>query len=199
MIAIRHVVDSLTGLRVLEARHATAVVDLGSGGGFPGIPLVATLASGRGVLVESVGKKARFLDTVVAATSLPVQVLAMRAEAIPPGTVPPGAAVIARAVAPLADLIELAFPLLEPGGSLVAWKSQRALAGEDGAELGAARRAIAAMDPDARIAVEPAVPDDAGPVVDDLRDHRLVIVTRSGGPIGAGWPRDPAARKRRPW
>jgi hypothetical protein len=152
------------------------------------------------MLVESVAKKARFLETVVAATELAdvVQVAAVRAEAM--SSVPRDAAVVARALAPLAELIELAFPLLVgAGGSLVAWKSASALGPGGGDELGAARRAIAAIDPGASIAVEPAVPDDAGAAVADLADHRLVVVTRRATRIDSGWPRDPAARKRRPW
>jgi 16S rRNA (guanine527-N7)-methyltransferase len=199
-IAIRHVVDSLTALRVLEARDVSWVLDLGSGGGFPGLPLLATLPWGRGVLVESVGKKARFLETVVSATGMQdiVTVRAVRAEdLVAAGGAPQGAAVLARAVASLGELIELALPLLGPGGSLVAWKDVRAVS--DGGELDGARRAIAAIDPGARMNAVPAVPDEAGAAVDALRDHRLVIVTRSGAPIARTWPRDPAARKRRPW
>jgi 16S rRNA (guanine527-N7)-methyltransferase len=199
-IAIRHVVDSLTALRVLEARGVKWILDLGSGGGFPGLPLLAALPWGRGVLVESVGKKARFLQTVVEATGMQdvVTVQAVRAEElVATGGAPRGAVVVARAVASLGELIELALPLVGPGSSLIAWKDVRAVS--EGAELEGARRAIAAIDPGARMNAVPAVPDDAGPAVDALRDHRLVIITRSGAEIARTWPRDPAARKRRPW
>jgi len=193
-------VDSLTGLRVLDERGIHAIVDLGSGGGFPGLPLAATLPFARAMLVESVAKKARFLETVVAATELGsiVQVVAVRAEAV--ASVPRGAAVVARALAPLAELIELAFPLLVgSGGALVAWKSASALEPAGGDELGAARRAIAAIDPGATVEIVSAVPDGAGAAVADLADHRLVVVTRRATAIDRSWPRDPAARKRHPW
>ena len=116
-------------------------------------------------------------------------------------SVPRGAAVVARALAPLAELIELAFPLLVgAGGSLVAWKSASALGPGGGDELGAARRAIAAIDPGrddrgraGRSRTAPARPSA------DLADHRLVVVTRRATRSTASWPRDPAARKRRPW
>ena len=57
-------------------------VDLGSGGGFPGIPLAAALPADRALLVESIGKKAAFLDAATVATGLAdhVDVAAIRAE-----------------------------------------------------------------------------------------------------------------------
>ncbi len=205
-IAVRHVVDSLTALRILESRGAGRLVDLGSGAGFPGLPLAAVATTGRVRLVESVAKKARFLQTVVEATGLAdrAEVLALRAEALAVDRARTGRwdAVAARAVAPLAELVELAFPLLAPGGDLIAWKAASALDG-DGSELPAARRAIEAIDPGARIDVEVAVPaDDAGRTpapVAALADHRLVVVRRSERPIVGRWPRDPAARRRGPW
>jgi 16S rRNA (guanine527-N7)-methyltransferase len=194
------VVDSLTAVRVLEGHRPRRIVDLGSGGGFPGIPLVAVLPFTRGILVESVGKKARFLSTVVAAIGLGdmVEVEPVRVEALSAATVGRAETVVARAVAPLAELVELAFPLLPQGGSLVAWKSASTLADDEG-ELAAARRAIAAIDPEATIAVELGVPEGAGRVVDSLADHRLVVVTRRAEDLAPAWPRDPAARKRQPW
>jgi 16S rRNA (guanine527-N7)-methyltransferase len=205
-IAVRHVVDSLSALRILESRGAQRLVDLGSGAGFPGLPLAAVATTGRVRLVESVAKKARFLQTVVEATGLAdrAEVLALRAEALAVDRARTGHwdAVAARAVAPLAELVELAFPLLAPGGDLIAWKTASALAGEE-SELPAARRAIEAIDPGARIDVELAVPPgEAGRspgAVLALSDHRLVVVRRSDRPVVGRWPRDPAARRRRPW
>jgi 16S rRNA (guanine527-N7)-methyltransferase len=195
------VVDSLTAVRVLEGHRPRRIVDLGSGGGFPGIPLVAVLPFTRGILVESVGKKARFLTTVVTALGLGdvLEVEPVRAESLSAGRVGRAETVVARAVAPLAELIELAFPLLPQGGSLVAWKSASGLADDGRGELAGARRAMAAIDPDATVVVERAVPEGAGPAVEDLADHRLVIVTRRAEDLAPTWPRDPAARRRKPW
>ena len=94
--------------------------------------------------------------------------------------------VTARAVGPLDDLVELSLPLLAAGGRLVAWKR-----GDLVAELAAARRAGAALG-----GGEPAV--HAVPEALGLAGHALVVV-RKEGPTPAGFPRDPAARKRRPW
>jgi 16S rRNA (guanine527-N7)-methyltransferase len=188
-IAVRHVVDSLTAVPVLEERAVDALLDLGSGGGFPGLPLAAVLPLGRVALVESIGKKAAFLRTATAAIGLGPRTIvrASRAEQIAddPRDREAWPVVAARAVGALADLVELAFPLLRPGGFLIAWKR-----GELTDELAAGRRAFAALgggDIDVRDVTAPG-----------LEGHRLVIVSK-GGPTPAGYPRDPAARRRRPW
>jgi hypothetical protein len=111
-------------------------------------------------------------------------------------------AVTARAVAPLAELIELALPLLTRSGILLAWK--RGVVDDPaglGGEVAAARRALDAIDPGGRIEIVAAVPAGSARVaaLGDLADHRLVIVERGTGPIAGGWPRDPATRRRAPW
>ena len=205
-IAVRHVVDSLTGVAVLRRRRIDRFIDLGSGGGFPGIPLAAALPADRALLVDSIAKKIRFLATVAAAVGLEERVAAeaVRAEALA------GSrdrerwpAVVVRAVAPLPELIEIGLPLLEPGGILVAWKrvADDGPAGLD-AELAGAARALAAVDPGGRLEVAPSIAEDAiarEPAVAELASHRLVVVERGARPIDRRWPRDPAARRRDPW
>jgi 16S rRNA (guanine527-N7)-methyltransferase len=184
-----HALDSLAGLAVLRARSIDAFVDLGSGGGLPGIPLAVVLPARRALLVEATAKKARFLSAAVGAVGLAgrVEVAAVRAEdvAADPCQRERWPAVTARAVAALADLVELAFPLLAPGGLLLAWKSG-ALAGE----LADARLAARALG-GGTIRVVPAGLDHAP-------DHVLVEVHKSG-PTGSRWPRPPAERRRHPW
>jgi 16S rRNA (guanine527-N7)-methyltransferase len=193
-IALRHVVDSLAAVPLLLARRVDgtkidAFLDLGSGGGFPGIPLAAVIPAARATLVESVGKKAAFLATVVEATGLAprVSVASARSEdlARDPLHRERWPVVTVRAVGGLDELVELAFPLLVPGGMLVAWKG-----GDIVAETAAALRAVAAMG-GGRV--------EALPVgVGGLEGHRLVVVTKRGR-TADGYPRDPAARRRRPW
>ena len=187
-IARLHVLDSLTAVPVLAARGITRLLDLGSGGGFPGIPLAAALGSDRTLLVDSVGKKVRFLRTVIEATGLDRRVAAEpeRAEVIArdPRDREAWPAVTARAVTSLAELVELALPLLAPGGVLIAWKGASLEAELDAA--GGALRALSAG------RVEVVASGVAG-----LEDHRLVVVER-GGPIDVRYPRDPAERRRRP-
>ena len=203
-IAVRHVADSLTAVGELRRRRVDRFVDLGSGGGFPGLPLAAALPADRALLIDSIGKKVRFLATVVDAVGLGATVAAeaARSESLAGDPADRGSwpAVTARAVAPLAELVELALPLLEPGGVLLAWKRDGPGDGPAlGDELAAGRRALAAMDPAARVSVVPVVAGDPPAAVRDLADHRLVVVERGRGPIDRAWPRDPAARRRAPW
>ncbi len=188
-VARAHVLDSLTAVAPLRGRGITRVLDLGSGAGYPGLPLAAVLPAERVLLVEPIGKKARFLETVVEATGLAerVDVAAVRAEALAADPAHRGRwpAVMARAVASLADLVELSFPLLAPGGVLLAWKR-----GDLVAEVGAAQRAIVALGGGSMTSVPARVTG--------LQDHRLVVIAPRGH-APAGYPRDPAARKRRPW
>jgi 16S rRNA (guanine527-N7)-methyltransferase len=194
-IAIRHVSDSLTAVRPLQEAGIDALLDLGSGGGFPGLPLAATLSGVEALLVDSVGKKARFLEIAVNAIGLAsrVRVGAVRAEALAADHRhrERWPAVIVRAVAPLAELVELAFPLLVPGGLLVAWKSADA----EG-EQAAARRAIDALG-GGSIEIRRTGVHDA--VLGALAGHCLVLVRRGDRAVAAVYPRDPAVRRRQPW
>ena len=69
-VARLHVLDSLAAVSHLRARGISRLLDIGSGGGFPGLPLAAALGSDRALLVDSVGKKVRFMRTVVEAAGL---------------------------------------------------------------------------------------------------------------------------------
>ena len=186
-IALRHVIDSLTAIPVL--RDVEGFVDLGSGGGFPGIPLAAALPVERVALVDSVGKKAAFLAAAVEVAGLSprVGVAAARAEELASETRhrERWPAVTARAVGSLAELVELSFPLLAVGGRLVAWKR-----GDIAAELLAARRAADALGG--------GLIDEEQVRVTGLAGHRLVVVTKRGRTSPA-YPRDPATRRRQPW
>ncbi|CAN5624548.1 hypothetical protein BH23CHL8_BH23CHL8_09440 [soil metagenome] len=138
-VALRHVCDSLSAVPHLAARLAggDTLLDLGSGAGYPGLPLAAALPLARVALVESVGKKARFLR--VAAAAVTGQLAESKPEAAPTIEVFPERAedlaedaahrgtwgvVTARAVGSLAEVVELGLPLLREGGWLVAWKRE---------------------------------------------------------------------------
>jgi 16S rRNA (guanine527-N7)-methyltransferase len=184
-----HVADSLTAVAPLRARGVDTLVDLGSGGGYPGLPLAVALPATRTLLVDSVGKKATFLETVVRATGLDahVTVAAARAEALAgdPRHRERWAAVTSRAVGSVAETAELGFPLLRRGGCVVTWKRLPL-----DAELEAAGHAVEALG-GGTIDVVPTA-------VRGLDGHVLVIVTKRGA-TGRNFPRDPAERRRRPW
>ena len=124
-IARDHLLDALAALPLLERSPIQRVIDLGSGGGVPGIPLAVARPDLEWTLVDSVGKKADALRHFVARLGLAnVDVLAERLESL--GRDPAHRArhdvATARACAPLPVLAELALPLLGIGGALVAWK-----------------------------------------------------------------------------
>jgi len=186
--ATAHVIDSLAALPILRAEGVREFVDIGSGGGFPGIPLAVALPADRAVLVESIAKKARFLETAVAGLGLAgrVTVSATRAENLARDDVTrrrPWQAVVVRAVAPLPELVELALPLLRVDGLLIAWKS---LPLDD--ELAAGQEALAALGGGM------ATVNDVEVV--GLESH-VLVVARKLRRTPSGYPRDPRVRKAR--
>ena len=184
-----HIFDALAALPLLRRNNVRRLLDLGSGGGYPGLPLAIALPAERALLVDSIGKKARFLATVVAGLGLDgrLEVAAQRAESLAADPRHRGRwpAVTARAVAALPELVELAFPLLETGGLLVAWKGS-----EIGDERMRATAALAALGGGVLEIVQVAPPAPAG---------HVLVVCRKTGRTAAGWPRPPAERARRPW
>jgi 16S rRNA (guanine527-N7)-methyltransferase len=183
------VLDSLTAVQLLRDDATERFLDLGSGGGLPGVPLAAVLPSSDALLVEPIRKKAAFLTTAVGAVGLTggVRVANTRSESLARDPQHRGRwpVITARAVASLADLVELAFPLLTTDGRLVAWKR-----GDLDEECSAARRAIRALGGGDLEIVDVGTPG--------LEGHVLVAVTRRGR-VADAYPRDPAARKRHPW
>jgi 16S rRNA (guanine527-N7)-methyltransferase len=111
----RHVLDSAQLLKF--APDAKRWADLGAGAGFPGLVLASFLADTPGAsvhLVEATGKKAKFLEKVVAELGLPAKVFNARIEAFGAGEGPYDV-VTARALAPLPRLIAYAKPILDRG------------------------------------------------------------------------------------
>lgn len=118
-----HVVDSLMGLESLNDLKPGRVLDMGSGGGFPGIPLA--VASDRKVdLLDSVKKKMKGIDLFLVTERLQesVATIDIRAEELALKHPERYSVVIARALSSLPSLLELASPLLSKGGSLLAYK-----------------------------------------------------------------------------
>ena len=187
-MAREHVLDSLAGVPLLRRLGVDEYVDLGSGAGYPGLALALALPASRALLVESVAKKARFLEAAVAAAGADgwVAVEAIRAEDLAANRKHREAwpAVVARALAPLPELAELALPLLGIGGKLVAWK-RRPL----DAELAAVEKALAQLG-GKLVAVEAVA-------VPGIEDHVLVVLEKTRA-TGAQYPRPPAVRRRRP-
>ena len=116
----KHLLDSLTVLPFLRGKR---IADVGSGAGFPGIPLAIVEPGRHFALIESTGKKCRFLEHVRDTLGLPnVEVVQVRAEAYRPEV--RFDTVIARAVGPLTDLVKVAGLLVVGGGRLLAMKGR---------------------------------------------------------------------------
>jgi 16S rRNA (guanine527-N7)-methyltransferase len=180
-----HVADSLVALELPAVRAARQLADLGSGSGFPGLALAIARPAAHVALVESVGRKCAFLAGAVAELGLAnAEVVNARAEAWPDGI---GAhdLVVARALAPLPVLVEYAAPLLEIGGTLVAWKGRR----EPGEEAdGAAAAAVLGMSAPVAMAVQPFV----------RARGRHLYLTSKVSPTPGRYPRRPGMARKRP-
>lgn len=200
---MRHIFDALTLLPLLDAceegeetadasrppaagsgqERVTSVIDVGSGGGLPGIPLAVARPDVRFTLLEATGKKADFLARVAGELGLGnVEVLRERAETV-------GQdhrrwrerfdAVIARAVGPLPVLLELTVPLARVGGVVLAIKGERA-----GEEIEAAKAALHALH---------------SAVIDTVRTPTgTIVVVEKRRATPRLYPRAPGEPKRRP-
>jgi 16S rRNA (guanine527-N7)-methyltransferase len=148
--------DALTAAAVVRELAPAEAVDVGSGGGSPGIPLA--LALGLPVtLLEATGTKCRFLERAVAAVQAPCTVVHGRSEEFGRGEGRDRFPVaFARALAPPPAAAELVLPLVAPGGAAILWTGAQvdddALAGT-AALVGGAVEAVHEATPGRRLVV----------------------------------------------
>lgn len=187
-IESRHLLDSLTAALVLGPAPSGKVIDVGSGAGFPGLPLKIVYPKVDLTLVEATQKKARFLEAAVEALGLAeASVVAERAERLgqDPAYREGFDVVLARALAPLPVLAELTLPLCRRGGMVVAYKSP----GVEG-EVAGARRAIEVLGGAApRIVEVPAAVTG---------DPRVLVTIEKRGPTPRKYPRRPGLPAKQP-
>lgn len=128
-IEVRHFLDSLTCLLAMGANSVEQVIDVGTGAGFPGIPLKILLPGLKLTLVEATRKKADFCNHIVQGLSLDqVEIVHGRAEDIGQDSNYRQSydVALARAVAPLSVLVEYLLPFLRVGGRAIAQKGETA-------------------------------------------------------------------------
>ena len=136
-IQVKHFLDSLTCLLAMRDFIPTRLIDVGTGAGFPGIPLKIIYPNLRLTLVESVSKKADFCQHVVKLLCLEgVEVLTARAEEVGQSAAHRQQYdwAVARAVATLPVLVEYLLPLVKVGGHALAQKGETAHAEVQAAE-----------------------------------------------------------------
>lgn len=199
-----HVLDSLSAVAPVRERlgGVASVVDIGSGGGFPGIPFALGVGASRLTLVDSVSRKTRFLEVAAQAVVVAlgdaapvIEVRTTRAEALAASDLRATWDVAAmRAVGSLASCNELGLPLVRVGGIVACWK--RDAAGADGRASADLRSEVAA----ARSLIEDlggGEPEVVPVAVPGAPDHRLVLV-RKVRPTPEAYTRSPTARRSAP-
>ena len=191
-VVTRHFLDSLTCAPLLPSitpsRTTPRLVDVGTGAGFPGLPLAIALPSWDVTLLEATGKKVRFLETVIADLGLTnAHALAGRAEELAhrPELRSRCDAVTARAVAALPTLLEYSAPFARPGGTLIFPKK-----GDLAGEIAAGQRAAPLLG--ARLLAP--VPVTLPP----LADGRVLLVARQERPCPPQYARPAGAPVERP-
>jgi 16S rRNA (guanine527-N7)-methyltransferase len=188
-IARKHFLDSFTAYAVRRWTGRERVIDVGSGAGFPGLALRIALPKIRVTLVESVGKKARFLEDVCAVLGFTdVEIRNERAEALAHERRDQFDVGTARAVGTLGMVSEYLLPFLRVGGDAIVWK------GRVDAELPGAQKACAALG--GQIA---SIVPTASLGVGDVLPGRNLIVVRKIRATPPRYPRTSAEARRRPW
>lgn len=192
-VQIRHFVDSLSCLLARETRLALArpearMIDVGSGAGFPGLPLKLVCPGARLTLLEATGKKVTFLEHLVERLDLQtVTAIQARAEELahhPAHRELYDLAVI-RAVAELPVVAEYTLPFCQLGGWVIAQK------GEAGAaEAWSAEQAITVLGGALRRVVPVELPG--------LPEDRSLVVIEKVSPTPATYPRRPGIPAKRP-
>ena len=192
-VQIRHFLDSLSCLLADEARLAlnqpnSRAIDVGSGAGFPGIPLKIVCPGLRLTLLEATGKKVAFLEHLIQALGLHrTSAIKARAEELAREPAHRGRydLALARAVADLPVVVEYALPFCRLGGWLVAQK------GEAGpAEAWRAESSIHLLGGELRrvLPVELA----------GLPEDRSLVVIEKVSPTPEAYPRRPGVPRKRP-
>ena len=184
-VARLHLLDSLSLLPV-EAFAGKAVIDVGTGAGFPGIPLAIVQQDADFTLLDSLGKRIRFLDEVREALGLGnVTCVHGRAEEFAQAHRVQFDLAVSRAVANLAVLSELCLPLVKVGGAFLAMKSTGCEAETEGAQT-AIRRLGGTLE---------RVVDYTIPTTDVT--HRVLVI-RKTAPTAKKYPRPFAQIKKQP-
>lgn len=120
-----HLVDSLTVLASAELAGKT-LIDVGCGGGFPGVPLAIACPEAKITLLDSLGKRMRWLEEILPALGISAKCVTARAEEAVADCRESYDYAVSRAVARLNILLELTAPYVKAGGRVLAMKGAAA-------------------------------------------------------------------------
>ena len=141
----RHLYDSLLGIGFLPEGARRSLLDIGTGGGFPAVPLLLARPGLLGVLVESTGKKCQFLRGLIGELSLTAEVVNARfPDSFRMQNPKPYDVLTTRAVAGAGHLVRRARPLLARSARALLWTTEPLFADalrESGARVGSFHRA----------------------------------------------------------
>ncbi len=187
-IQVKHFLDSLSCWQALRSTPPGHVIDLGTGAGFPGLPLKILQPELQLTLVEATAKKASFLSHIVQVLRLEgVTVLAKRAEEVGQDAEHREANdwALARAVAPMTVLAEYLLPLVRVGGFALAQKGKDAKG-----EVDAAKAPIEKLGAELSELIQVNIPG--------LEEERWLVVLKKIAPTPAAYPRRPGMPSKRP-
>lgn len=187
-LVLKHILDSLTGLAVLKERSLTRIIDIGTGGGLPGIPLAITQPGLEVTLVESNERKANFLQECKRSLDLSsVEVVKGRAEELAhlPFLRDSFEAVISRAVAPTRVLVEYTAPFCKDNYYIVLYKGREV---------------------DGEITISGHALEELRVQIEEIREIKLphvgaernLVVLRKVGPTPSRYPRRTGIPRKRP-
>lgn len=189
MFHVKHVVDSLACIDLREYINASKIVDVGTGAGFPGIPLAISSPEKEFILIDSVVKKLRIIDMLCDELNITnVKILHGRVEDIGHDKAfrEKFDLCISRAVARLNILVEWSLPLLKKGGTMIAYKGLKA---EE--ELKEAKKAIDLIG-GSESRIEKFTQNS-----NEIIEHSLVIIKKERETPDI-YPRKPGKAKREP-
>lgn len=187
-VLVKHFYDSLLALQLPEWEDQGKIVDVGTGAGFPGIPLKIVRPQLEVHLLDSLNKRVLFLEHIITTLNLE-NTAAFHQRAEEAGQDPRRRerydVAVSRAVARLPVLLEYCLPLVRPGGYFIAYKGPEAPR-----ELEESQKALRILQGEATRAAEMTLPQEAG--------KRMLVVIRKTGHTPAAYPRKAGLPEKKP-